>query len=60
MWDERREQLEQAVIKAALDLFEHMGSAGAFMLPLTDGKSADLVVASGPKATVISMLESNR
>ena len=34
IWNERREQHEAAVIKAAIELLEFMGDAGAFRLDL--------------------------
>jgi uncharacterized protein YqgC (DUF456 family) len=55
-WNARREALEGTVIAAVLDLFEHMGGAGAFVLPLLHGTAADLVVAAGPRDDAISML----
>ena len=39
-----------------MSLFEHMGSAGAFVMPLPDGKTARMVVAAGPLADVRDML----
>jgi hypothetical protein len=44
--DARRKQLEQAVVAASMELFEHMGSAAAFMVPLD--KASGLYVVAGP------------
>ena len=45
IWNKRREQLEAAVKKAALDLFEHTDSC-TFKIPL-DNDDVDLFVIAG-------------
>lgn len=54
-WNEQREKLEAAVIDATMDLFQFMGPAGAFLMPLPSGESAKLIVSAGPAEDVASM-----
>ena len=44
IWDARRIKLEEAVKASVLDLFEHMGAAGSFYLPI----DSTLSIMAGP------------
>jgi hypothetical protein len=52
--DARRKQLEQAVVAASMALFEHVGVAAAFMLPID--KASGLYVAAGPLEDVRALV----
>ena len=54
MWNKRRAQLEHDVVLAVLNLFQHMGGASSFMLPLDEKKQ--LVVLAGPRSRLASLL----
>ena len=56
-WNARLEKLEAAVIKAALDLFEHMGSAGAFKLPIK-ATNPEIFVVAGSEKAVLNLVDS--
>jgi hypothetical protein len=53
----RRKQLEQAVIDSTMALFEHMGVAAAFMLPLDE--KAGLYVVAGPIDGIRKLVKSD-
>ena len=46
IWEARRKKLENAVRSSTLELFEHMGESGAFLIPL-DPPAQILFVAAG-------------
>jgi hypothetical protein len=56
LWNKRREEREAAVIKAVLDLFEFMGSAGAFRIDI----DKMLTIVAGPKEDLPKLLEERK
>lgn len=46
IWDKRREGLEERLKLAALDLFHHMGTAGACKIPVP-GTNPELFIVVG-------------
>jgi hypothetical protein len=55
LFEIRRKKLQDDVRTAVLALFEHMGTAGAFIAPLD--KAAGLYVAAGPMDRIRKLVE---
>ncbi len=55
IWDVRRQILEEAVIVAVLNLFEHMDAAGAFKLSIKNTEPQVLIVA-GDRDALLNLL----
>jgi hypothetical protein len=53
LWNKRREEREAAVMKTVLELFEFMGSAGAFRIDIDPA----ITIVAGPKEDLPKLLE---
>ena len=54
IWNARREKLEQVIIEAALELFEHTGS-GAFKIPIK-GTSPSVYIVAGDEVAFRNLI----
>jgi len=55
IWEAKRKKLENAVIISVLDLFEHMGSAQAFLFQL-DPPGEKLFVVAGDVQGILKII----
>ena len=56
IWNERREQHEAAVIRAAVELLEFMGDVGAFRIDL----GTLITIVAGPRKDLPKLLDDRR